>query len=84
MGPIVSLVVGFALDLALIPHFGATGAAAAASAAFIAGGVTALAVYRGVNPFAWRTLLVPHRGDLDVLRALAGPLLRVSPRRGEA
>jgi O-antigen/teichoic acid export membrane protein len=84
MGPMVSLVVGFALDLALIPHFGATGAAAAASAAFIAGGVTALAVYRGVNPFTWRTLLVPHRGDLDVLRALAGPLMRVSPRRGAA
>jgi O-antigen/teichoic acid export membrane protein len=82
LGPIVSLVVGLALDLALIPRFGATGAAAAASVAFLAGGATALATYRRVSPFTWRALLLPHRGDLDVLRALAGPLLRARPRRG--
>jgi O-antigen/teichoic acid export membrane protein len=82
LGPIVSLVVGFALDLALIPRFHATGAAAAASIAFLAGGATALITYRRVSPFRWRALLVPHRGDLDVLRALAGPLLRAQPRRG--
>jgi len=84
LGPLVSLVVGFALDLALIPPFEATGAAAAASAAFLAGGVTALLTYRRVSPFTWRALLVPHRGDLDVLVALAGPLLRTRPRRGTA
>lgn len=84
LGPLVSLTVGFALDLALIPPFGATGAAAAASTAFLAGGATALATYRRVSPFAWRTLLVPHRGDLDVLVALAGPLLRARPRRETA
>lgn len=41
-----SLIVGIALDLALIPVFGAEGAAAAASAAFIAGGAVAIVVYR--------------------------------------
>jgi O-antigen/teichoic acid export membrane protein len=84
LGPIVSLALGFALDLALIPPFGATGAAAAASAAFLVGGATALITYRRVSPFSWRSLLVPHRGDLDVLVALAGPLLRARPRRGTA
>ena len=84
LGPMVSLVCGFALDLALIPTHGATGAAAAASAAFLVGGATALVTYRRVSRFAWRSLLVPHRGDLDVLVALAGPLLRARPRRGTA
>ena len=46
LGPIVSLALGFGLDLALIPPFGASGAAAAASAAFLAGGATALVTYR--------------------------------------
>jgi O-antigen/teichoic acid export membrane protein len=84
LGPMVSLVLGFALDLALIPPYGATGAAAAASVAFLFGGATALLTYRRVSPFPWRTMLVPHRGDLDVLAALAGPLRRVRPRRGTA
>ena len=74
VGPFVSLVVGFALDLALIPPFGASGAAAAASAAFLAGGAVSLAAYARRSPFAWRALVLPRRGDLDVLRALAGPL----------
>jgi O-antigen/teichoic acid export membrane protein len=74
IGPFVSLVVGFALDLLLIPPFGANGAAAAASAAFLAGGAVALVAYARRSPFAWRTLVLPRRGDLDVLRALAGPL----------
>jgi O-antigen/teichoic acid export membrane protein len=84
LGPIVSLVVGLCLDLVLIPRFDATGAAAAASAAFLAGGATALVTYHRVSPFTWRALLVPHRGDLDVMKALAGPLLRTRPRRGAA
>jgi O-antigen/teichoic acid export membrane protein len=83
LGPMVSLVVGFGLDLALIPPFGATGAAAAASVAFLVGGATALITYRRVSPFTLRALLVPHRGDLDVLMALAGPLLG-RPRRETA
>jgi O-antigen/teichoic acid export membrane protein len=84
LGPMVSLVVGFALDLALIPPYGATGAAAAASVAFLVGGAAALLTYRRVSPFPWRTMLVPHRGDLDVLAALAGPLRRARPRREPA
>jgi O-antigen/teichoic acid export membrane protein len=74
LGPVVSLVVGVALDLVLIPRFGATGAAAAASAAFLAGGAVALAAYARRNPFAWTALLLPRREDLDLLRALARPL----------
>jgi O-antigen/teichoic acid export membrane protein len=74
VGPFVSLVLGVALDLLLIPRFGASGAAAAASAAFLAGGCAALAVFRRRNAFAWRSLLLPRRGDLIVFRALAAPL----------
>jgi O-antigen/teichoic acid export membrane protein len=78
LGPVVSLVVGVGLDLALIPQLGATGAAVAASTAFLAGGAVALAAYAHRNPFAWRALLLPRRDDLDVLRAIARPL-RVRP-----
>ena len=46
-------------------------------------GATALITYRRVSPFTLRALLVPHRGDLDVLMALAGPLLG-RPRRETA
>ena len=63
-----------ALDLVLIPRFGASGAAAAASAAFLAGGCTALLVFRRRSPFAWRALCAARRSDLAVFRALARPL----------
>jgi O-antigen/teichoic acid export membrane protein len=76
LGPVVSLVLGLALAVALIPTYGPTGAAAAASVAFLAGGATSLAVFRRSTPFPWRSLVVPRRGDLDVLRALAAPLRR--------
>ena len=74
LGPVVSLVVGLALDIVLIPRFGATGAAAAASTAFLAGGFVAVFAYARRSPFAWTALLLPRRGDLDVIRALARPL----------
>jgi Na+-driven multidrug efflux pump len=74
LGPTVSLGVGIALDLLLIPRFGASGAAAAASAAFLGGGGTAVAAFRHRHPFPWRSLLLPRRGDLAVFRALVGPL----------
>jgi O-antigen/teichoic acid export membrane protein len=74
VGPTMSLGVGVALDLVLIPRFGASGAAAAASAAFLAGGAAALVSFRHRNPFAWRALLQPRRTDLVVFRALVGPL----------
>ena len=74
VGPLVSLVVGIGLDLVLIPRFGASGAAAAASTAFLAGGSTALLMFRRRSPFAWRTLVLPRRSDLAVFGALARPL----------
>ena len=74
VGPLVSLVVGIGLDLVLIPRFGASGAAAAASAAFVAGGGTGLIVFRHRSPFAWRALWLPRRSDLAVFGALARPL----------
>ena len=74
LGPFASLVVGVALDLVLIPRFGATGAAAAASTAFLAGGSVAVFTYARRSPFPWRALLLPRRGDLEVLSALARPL----------
>jgi O-antigen/teichoic acid export membrane protein len=78
IGPFVSLVVGIGLDLVLIPRFGAPGAAAAASLAFLAGGSISLVVFRGLNPFPWRSLLLPRRSDLVLFRALAG-LARTRP-----
>lgn len=79
VGPLVSLVVGVALDLVLIPRYGASGAASAASAAFLAGGCAALAVFRRRSPFAWPLLLLPRRGDLAVFGALARPLRAARP-----
>jgi O-antigen/teichoic acid export membrane protein len=84
LGPLASLFVGIGLDFALIPSFGASGAAAAASAAFFAGGLTALLAYRVRERFRWRDLVVPRRGDLDVVRALVAGLPRRGARRGAA
>ena len=83
LGPLASLFVGVALDFALIPHFGASGAAAAATAAFFAGGATAVLAYRTRDRFRWRDLVVPQRGDLDVVRALFAALPRRQPTTGE-
>jgi O-antigen/teichoic acid export membrane protein len=79
LGPLASLFVGLALDFALIPPFGASGAAAAASAAFIAGGMTAVLAYRTRELFRWRELVLPRRGDLEILRALVAALPRRRP-----
>jgi len=70
VGPLVSLVVGVLLDVALIPRYGANGAGAAASAAFLVGGAVALVLFRRRARFAWRSLAVPEAGDLDLFRAL--------------
>jgi Na+-driven multidrug efflux pump len=77
VGPLVSLVAGIGLDLLLIPRFGAAGAAAAASVAFLAGGCGALVVFRRRNRFAWRRLVLPRRGDFAVFGALVRPLRAV-------
>jgi O-antigen/teichoic acid export membrane protein len=75
LGPAVSLISGIALDLVLIPAYGASGAAAAASAALLAGGVTAATVYRSRAGFAWGAL-VPRAQDVRALRLLARRALR--------
>ena len=74
-GPVVSLVTGLALALALIPGYGPTGAAAASTVAFLVGGIVSLALYRRHASFRWSTLVLPRRGDLDIVRALV-PLRR--------
>jgi O-antigen/teichoic acid export membrane protein len=66
---------GLALDLALIPVFGASGAAAAASAAFLAGGATAAILYRRAHRFHW-TEMVPTFSDVAFLRLVAARALR--------
>jgi O-antigen/teichoic acid export membrane protein len=70
IGRAAALGAGLALDLALIPVFGASGAAAAASAAFLAGGATAAVLYRRANRFRWIEV-VPSGADLVFLRAVA-------------
>jgi O-antigen/teichoic acid export membrane protein len=82
LGPLAALLVGLALDFALIPPFGASGAAVATSTAFLVGGVTALLAYRTRERFRWREVFLPRRGDLDILRALVAGLNRPAPRRG--
>ncbi len=72
-GPLVSLVLGTALDFVLVPPLGASGAAIAASAGLLAGGAVALVLYRGLSAFPLRALVVPELGDADLLRALAQP-----------
>lgn len=53
---LVSLFVGIVLDLLLIPRYGAEGAAAAASIAFIAGGLVSVIAYRIHTAFGWAAL----------------------------
>ena len=81
-GPLVSLALGLLLDLVLIPPYGATGAAAAAAGGLLAGGATALVLYRGLERFPPRDLFLPQPGDLDLLRALVRPSAR-APRPPE-
>jgi O-antigen/teichoic acid export membrane protein len=76
-GPLVSLITQTALDLLLIPPFGATGAATAATVAFLAGGTTAAIAYRGHGRFEWRAI-VPGRADVRLLNDVVRSRL---PRR---
>jgi len=77
LGALIALVIEVALDLALIPVLGASGAALAASTAFIAGGAVAATVYRRHSRFAWSALL-PGREDVDVLIAALVGLSRAA------
>ncbi|HEX6390286.1 MAG TPA: oligosaccharide flippase family protein [Solirubrobacteraceae bacterium] len=75
IGSAAALGVGVALDLALIPVFGASGAAAAASVAFLAGGATVALLYRRAAGFRLPAL-VPTRRDLAFLRLVAARALQ--------
>lgn len=63
LGPLVALLGGIALDLALIPPYGANGAAAASSAAFVLGGIVALGAFRDVHAFE-PLALIPRFEDV--------------------
>jgi O-antigen/teichoic acid export membrane protein len=60
---VAALTVGLILDVLLIPSFGASGAALAASAAFFASGTTAFLAFRARNDFGLASLR-PGRADL--------------------
>lgn len=75
LGPSVSLAAGVALDFALIPPLGATGAAVAASGAYLAGGAVSVLAFRRVAPFAL-TGMVPRAGDLAAIRRLGAQVVR--------
>ena len=70
IGPTAALATGVALDLILIPFYGAIGAAIAATLAFFAGGLTAVAVHRGKIRYRWSEL-VPRRDDARLVKGLA-------------
>jgi Na+-driven multidrug efflux pump len=63
LGPLSSLIVSIVLDVMLIPHFGASGAAVAATVAFLVGGAVATTLYRRRAAFGWRDLL-PRKVDV--------------------
>ena len=73
--PVTALVVGIALDLALIPRYEATGAAIAATTAFLVGGTVALIAYRAQSRFAWSSV-IPRPADITALRRLVGEIRR--------
>jgi O-antigen/teichoic acid export membrane protein len=79
VGPVTSLTLGIALDLVLIPRYGASGAATAASIALLAGGAAAASVYRrrAALPLG---ALIPRRADVAALPGLADRALRWAVR----
>jgi O-antigen/teichoic acid export membrane protein len=77
LGPLTALLTGLALDAVLIPLYGAQGAAGAASAAFIAGGVASLVAFDLAVPFRIRAL-VPTTADA---RTIVGVISGYRARR---
>jgi O-antigen/teichoic acid export membrane protein len=75
LGMLASLVVTIGLDLVLIGRYGASGASAAATVGYLAGGTLALVLYRGLAAFSWRSLLLPERRDVELAHALVSPFL---------
>ena len=81
LGPTAALIAGITLDLVLIPRYGADGAAAAATIAFLAGGAVSTVLH-------WRfagyrlSKLVPRLSDLALIWGLARRARRKMPNRG--
>jgi O-antigen/teichoic acid export membrane protein len=80
LGPLTALLVGLALDAFMIPLYGANGAAGAASAAFIAGGIASLVAFHLAIPFRLGAL-VPNLSDA---RAIGGVVTGYRARRRAA
>jgi O-antigen/teichoic acid export membrane protein len=70
LGPVVSLTIGVALDVILIPKHGASGAAIAASVALLCGGAAAAVAY-GMRSRLPPAALVPRWADVELLASLA-------------
>ena len=69
LGPIAALFVGVALDLALIPPYGADGAAAAATVAFLAGGTVSTVLHWRFTRYRL-TKLAPRLSDIALIWGL--------------
>lgn len=79
VGPLTSLVLGVVLDVTLIPPFGASGAAVAATVAFAGGGIAAAVLFRRAFGLSARELL-PTLEDARTATAKARRLLAVRGR----
>jgi stage V sporulation protein B len=75
----VALVVTIVLDLALIPPFGAVGAAVASVCAYVVYGLVSLRGLARVSGIPLRTLAIPTAADLRLYRTLPRRLLRQGP-----
>ncbi len=79
---VIAAGVGLTLDLLLVPRHGASGAAAAASFAFMTGGLCALLAYRRLAGFEMRRLL-PQRKDFGLARDLVRRAAAMARGRGD-
>lgn len=70
MAAFVALAIGLSLDVLLIPRFGASGAAFAATVAFLFGGAVSLALFRRREAFPFQQL-VPRSMDIRAVLGLA-------------
>ncbi len=68
LGALLSLVVTLGLDLVLIPRAGASGAAIASSAAYVASLIYTVAVYGRVTGLKFRSLVRFEPSDFRALR----------------
>jgi O-antigen/teichoic acid export membrane protein len=78
IGPVTALTVGIALDLMLIPSYGANGAAIAATAAFALGGLAAAIAYIALTGVSARAF-VPRGDDFGMIRGLARRTVGLPP-----